>query len=50
MKNWKRHGRVADRINANNLNKEIRKSLYEEQKQQVRRKIKPKTHHSNGRN
>ena len=41
LKNWKRHGRVSDRISANILNKQIRNSIFEEQKQQVRRKIKP---------
>ena len=41
LKNWKRHGRVSDRISANILNKQIRNSIFEERKQQVRRKIKP---------
>ena len=44
IKNWKRHGRVTDRINANKLNKESRQSMHEEQKQQIRRKIKPGVH------
>ena len=37
----KRHGRVSDRINANNLNKQIRSSMFDEHKKQIRRKIKP---------
>ena len=41
LNNWKCHGRTSDRINANKLNKQIRQSMFDEQKQQIRRKIKP---------
>ena len=34
------NGRVADKINANKINKELRRSMFNEQKQQIRRKIK----------
>ena len=41
LKKWRKNGRVVDRQNANALNPQIRKAMYEERKQQIRRKIKP---------
>ena len=41
IKRWKKYKRLPDKINANKLNLEIRKLLYETKKSSVRQKIKP---------
>ena len=38
---WRQHKRIQDKKSVNSLNKDIRKSIYETKKQNVRRKIKP---------
>ena len=41
LKKWKKKGHISDKQNANALNIQIRKAMYKERKQQIRRKIKP---------
>ena len=41
LKRWRKNGRISDKLNANKLNQNIRKSIYQEQKEQIRRKIRP---------